>query len=422
MDFGSGHPATSVTVNSTTSITATSPARPSGTIDVTATSPYGTSTTNSADAFTYDAVPTVTAVRPGAGPIQGGSMVQIIGTGFVAGSTSVTFGAGHIATSITVDSPTVITATPPADTGTVDITVTTPGGTSYTSPADKFTYSSPPLVTAISRNTGPTAGGTNVTITGTSFVAGATSVAFGTRAATKLTVSASSITATSPAAAGAGTVDITITTPGGTSATKAADTFTYIPGPTVTAIEPTAGAPVAGTRITIHGSNLGGAVVVSFGSKPASSLHHVSSREITAVAPRGRAGSVDVTITTHVGTSPATPAARFTYATAPIATGKSATLVIPTGALLRGTLDPHDLAPTACQFEFGRTTKYGRRLACAQAIAPTMSAVLVSAVVSGLVPATTYHFRLLTRTLVGTGRGRDEQFTTPIVRPRKGRT
>jgi len=39
-------------------------------------------------------------------------------------------------------------------------------------------------------------------------------------------VSATSITATSPARA-AGAVDVTVTTPGGTSATSASDTFTY---------------------------------------------------------------------------------------------------------------------------------------------------------------------------------------------------
>jgi hypothetical protein len=72
-----------------------------------------------------------------------------------------------------------------------------------------------PTVTAASPATGPIAGGTSVTITGTGFVSGAT-VNFGTTPAAGVTVnSATSITATSPAGS-AGVVDVTVTTPGGT--------------------------------------------------------------------------------------------------------------------------------------------------------------------------------------------------------------
>jgi hypothetical protein len=421
VNFGSGHAATKITFNSTASITATSPAETAGTIDITVTTPNGTSTTSSADEFTYDPVPAVTAVTPGAGNFHGGIKVTITGTDFVAGSTSVNFGARHAATSITVNSPSSITTSPPAEsTGTVDVTVTTPGGTSFTSAADEFTYSAAPTVTAISPRGGTAAGGTSVTITGTNFSAGATTVAFGTGAATNVTVSATSITATSPAATDAGPIDITVTTPGGTSTTSPADMFTYTPTPTVTAVRPNAGAPTGGTKVTIHGSHLGGATAVWFGSKPAASFKDLSGSEITAVSPPRRAGSIDVTVTTPLGTSPITPAAGFKYATAPLATREPATDLTPTRALLRATVDPHGLPVTTCQFEYGRTTHYGRRITCSQSIAATASAVTVSAVVTGLVPATTYHFRLLTGTQVGTSRGEDEQFTTqqlPIVAP-----
>ena len=64
--------------------------------------------------------------------------MTITGTGFT-GATAVDFGTTP-ATSFTVVSDTSITADSPAGTGTVDVTVTTPGGTSATSPADQFTY------------------------------------------------------------------------------------------------------------------------------------------------------------------------------------------------------------------------------------------------------------------------------------------
>ena len=64
-----------------------------------------------------------------------------------------------------------------------------------------------------------------MTITGSNFT-GATAVSFGGNAASFSVVSATSITATSPAHA-AGAVDIMVTTPSGTSVASAADTFTY---------------------------------------------------------------------------------------------------------------------------------------------------------------------------------------------------
>ena len=70
----------------------------------------------------------------------------------------------------------------------------------------------------------PLAGGTSVTIPGQGFT-GATAVDFGTVAATSFTVTSDSqITATSPAES-AGTVDVTVVTPGGISAISSADQF-----------------------------------------------------------------------------------------------------------------------------------------------------------------------------------------------------
>jgi hypothetical protein len=83
-----------------------------------------------------------------------------------------------------------------------------------------------PVVTAISPRSGGVAGGTTVTVTGTGFTS-ATSVQFGGNDASSMTlVSDTQITATSPPGA-AGTVDVTVMTPAGTSAISLADKFTY---------------------------------------------------------------------------------------------------------------------------------------------------------------------------------------------------
>jgi hypothetical protein len=82
-----------------------------------------------------------------------------------------------------------------------------------------------PLVSALSVSTGHTTGGTKVVITGSGFN-GASAVRFGATAASSYTVNkaGTKITAYSPPE-GAGTVDITVTTPGGTSPLGSADRF-----------------------------------------------------------------------------------------------------------------------------------------------------------------------------------------------------
>ena len=112
---------------------------------------------------------------------------------------------------------TEITANSPAGTGTVDVTVTTLAGTSPVTPADQFTYTAvvAPAVTGLSPTSGPVAGGTLVTISGSGFT-GATIVDFGIVEATNVTVvNDTEITADSPA--GTGMVDVRVTTPAGTS-------------------------------------------------------------------------------------------------------------------------------------------------------------------------------------------------------------
>ncbi len=116
---------------------------------------------------TYIPPPTVTNLLPTAGPIAGGTSVTITGTS-LTGATAVSFG-GAAATQVTVVNATAVTATTPAHAaGTVDVTVTTLGGTSAKSSSDQYTYAAVPTVTSLSPATGPIAGGTIITITGTS--------------------------------------------------------------------------------------------------------------------------------------------------------------------------------------------------------------------------------------------------------------
>ncbi len=85
----------------------------------------------------------------------------------------------------------------------------------------------PPTILGIIPASGPTAGGTTVTISGSSFLSSNTVVLFGATAATNVVVvSDTTITVTSPP--GTGTVDVKVTTPFGTATFALA--FAYVGG------------------------------------------------------------------------------------------------------------------------------------------------------------------------------------------------
>jgi hypothetical protein len=102
----------------------------------------------------------------------------------------------------------------------------------------------PPTVTDISPTTGPQAGGTAVTITGSGF-SDATAVAFGSTAASAYSVlSPTEVVAVSPASAPA-TDDITVTTSSASSPPVPADQFTFLPMSVISPQSPTLTTPIA---------------------------------------------------------------------------------------------------------------------------------------------------------------------------------
>jgi large repetitive protein len=129
----------------------------------------------------------------------------------------------------------------------------------------------PPTIGGVSPAYGPTVGGTAVTITGTNFT-GASAVSFGGTAVSSFTViSATQITAISPTVTSAGAVDVTVTTPGGTSATSAVDQFTYnLTTPTLSFAPIGAQAYGANSSFAVSATSASsGAVTYSIASGPA---------------------------------------------------------------------------------------------------------------------------------------------------------
>lgn len=230
VSFGST-PGTDLSVLSDSELTVKAPASSAAAgVDVQVTTRGGTSPASDADTFTYTNRPVVYSVTPAAGPVAGGNTVTVRGAGF-GDAPAVTFGS-VAATDVQVVSDSELTAVVPAATasGSVDVTVTSAAGTSTVTESDSYAFVLAPTVTAVAPSSGPAAGGTTVTVTGTGFT-GATKVEFGGRPAGSLHVdSDTQLTATSPS--GSGTADVVVLGPGGSSATSSADSFSYIPSST----------------------------------------------------------------------------------------------------------------------------------------------------------------------------------------------
>src|SRR5262249_19704573 len=143
--------------------------------------------------------------------------------------------------------------------------------------------------TAIAPVSGKTAGGTNVTITGTGMVAG-TTVSIGGVAVTAISIANATTLNAVTRAHTAGTVYDVVSFPDGQVSTLA-NGYTYVDR-TVTAISPASGRTAGGTSVTITGTNIVAGTTVSFGGAAATGVVVVDASTITATTPAHAAGVV----------------------------------------------------------------------------------------------------------------------------------
>jgi len=298
-----------VTVVGTTSIVATIPPGPAGSVQVvTVTNPDGSSVTVGTP-FTYNAAPlNVTGFSPMIGAVAGGTVVSISGTGFLAGAT-VYFG-NTPGTNVSVTDPSALTVIAPAGTSGTAVTVSVnnsngstalaPGIYTFGGAAGVSTAGTQPTISTISPASGTAAGGTPVTLLGSGFVPGIT-VAFGGVPATNVTVvNSTQVTLTTPSGA-VGAVPVQVTSPTGAFG-GLANAFTYLVAtPELTAVAPSEGLIVGGTPITLTGSGFVVGAAVTIGGQPARNVSVTSPTTITAVTPPGVPGGSMVLVTNPGG-------------------------------------------------------------------------------------------------------------------------
>ena len=256
--------------------------------------------------------PKITSAKPDVGPLGGGTSVLVKGKNLQAVTNGAVYFGSTVATDVIPRSAHEFRAIAPAGAaGKVSISVTIDGQTATLN--NGFTYEDLPTIQHVRPARGPSAGGNRVQISGAGLT-GATAVEFGSVAATSFQVdSDQAITAIAPAEPSKTTVQVTVTTPLGTSPVdeNGANNYTFVSGlPGVTSVAPDFGLTTGGQSVTITGFGFvyrgHAASAVDFGGVGARSFHVINGNTIDATAPADT-GTVDVTVTTGAGVSSANP-------------------------------------------------------------------------------------------------------------------
>ena len=168
-----------------------------------------------------------------------------------------------------------------------------PGGTAMNGVVHVSAVLPPaPTLSDVNPTSGPTAGGTSVTLTGSNFVIGCI-VSFGGTAAMTTTIqTATTIVATTPAHS-AGSVSVAVACPAGTATLTNA--FTFADSPTITGVQPLSAPP--GLSVTISGAAFQNGATVRFGGTSAPSVTFVNSGSLVATVPNIAPGAATITVT-----------------------------------------------------------------------------------------------------------------------------
>lgn len=290
----------SATIKSITSdtMTVTTPAGTVGarTVDVVVT---GAGAGTASTSFEYIIKPpTTTSISPLSGPTSGGTTLVITGTNLEL-ATGVTIG-GRAATLGTKTATSLTVTTPTGDVGNQTIVVTTPGGTAST---QVFNYVAAPTVTAISPTSGLETGGTAISITGTNLL-GASSVTIGGVAATSVrVVSATNVTAVTPANS-VGAKNVVVTTPGGSGTLTNGFTYTAasLITPSTQTYTYTAGVAIAATT-TYNATGFSGTVRYEISPAAPAGLSFSTTTGVLTGTPTTNQAATTYTITAIGATS-----------------------------------------------------------------------------------------------------------------------
>ncbi len=223
---------------------------------------------------------------------------------------------------------------------------------------------------------------------------------------------------------------ISATNPGGTSPGSDATFKTTNPPTVVTE----AASPITKSSVTLNGSvNPNGETITACkfewevggaSTYPAGKSVACTQSPISGSSPVKVSASITTPLTPNIeyhfrivatsagGTGTGTKELFKTLPEPPVVVTGTASEETPSTATLNATVNPNGAVLSACEFEYGTTTSYGSHAPCSTLPAPGNSAVPVSAHLTGLMPDTTYHFRISATNAGGTKTDADATFTT----------
>jgi hypothetical protein len=169
-------------------------------------------------------------------------------------------------------------------------------GSDQAPPSNAPTSATAPAITAVTPSSGPTMGGTVVTITGTGF-AGPSKVRFGPTMSPHVTdVDASTVKAVTPPASALGSVDVGVAGPGKAEVVKA-NAYTYKASKGgILDVVPNEGSVGGGTTVRITGTQFSEDVSVTFGDRRAAAPTVIGEGTLEVTAPPHLPGLVDIRI------------------------------------------------------------------------------------------------------------------------------
>ena len=155
-----------------------------------------------------------------------------------------------------------------------------------------------PTITSLTPNTGPEMIATPVTVTGTGFVAGDTTIVFNGADIVPLSVTPTSATFVTPTNIAASSVPVFVTTTAGTSTSGQTFTFTSASGATVTSVNPSSGPAAGNQQVAVTVSNIPSTFKVFFGTEEATFVSKVGSIIIVTTPPCGSQCNMGTTTVT----------------------------------------------------------------------------------------------------------------------------
>ncbi len=249
----------------------------------------------------------VEAIIPSRGPVEGGTWVNFIGSGFVRGiadspwnvedDTEVIFGDNPAIDIEVIRDDMIGVRTPAGVAGPVDVTVENPNGRVIVQAA--FTYFEAVTAFEVDPEHLSSRGGTPFTVEGTGFTPDTTVLVAGRPASSVEVESATRVHAVAPPAA-PGPADVEVINRNGRALLFRAVTFH--PVPCLATVVPAAGPEVGGTLVVAEGEGFEEGVDLLFGGTPASDLSCPAPDRLEATSPAG-SGTVDVTVAGPVDAS-----------------------------------------------------------------------------------------------------------------------